>query len=184
MKDKVPGSDVGARARSAQPLGRMSGLLRWISRQRPWRVSATILAILFATARLAESHQHPLLIVSATVLGELVVIGYPLLVIFGFPSPYSTVLLRRSAWVSIVLLNAVALSGAFVSPTYRFDPDWLRISLGIPLTAAMFAPFFIATAVIGDARRALGRTRPAPTNVNRDCPRRSTASAHSARTAA
>jgi len=83
--------------------------------------------------------------------------GYPLLVIFGFPPPYASRLRRGIAWGSSALLCIVVLASV-LAPTYHFSlPNWLRVALGLPLTALLLAPFFIATSVVDDARRALGR---------------------------
>ncbi len=134
----------------------MDALLRWLSRQRPWQVLAVVLAISLVATPLGASATHPLLLLFSAVLGATIMFGYPLLVIFGFPAPYTTRLRSRIALGSCALLCIVVLATALAPANYFSLPDWLRVALGLPLTALLFAPFFIATSVVDDARRALG----------------------------
>jgi hypothetical protein len=135
----------------------VNALLRWLSRQRPWKVFATVLMISLITSPLCASAAHPVLLTMSAVFGATVRFGYPILVIFGFPARYSTPLRRRIALCSGMLLCVLASAAALAPSPHPQMPDWLRVTFGLPLTALLFAPFFIATGVIGDARRAVGQ---------------------------
>jgi hypothetical protein len=133
----------------------MGALLRWVSRRRPWRVAASFLAISLVTAPLDASLSHPALLVVGAALGMVLTFGYPFLIIFGFPKPYATPSRRRIALASCALLLLAVVTAA--QPGLEFQmPEWLRFALGLLLGLMLFAPFFIATSVIGDARRTFG----------------------------
>jgi len=69
---------------------------------------------------------------------------------------------RVSAWQGVWLsavtaLGLVVLAAAILTPPEsRYAPWWLR-ALGAPLTLLFFILFFVATSVLGDARRAVGK---------------------------
>jgi hypothetical protein len=126
--------------------------------QRPWRILGAVLLVSIMTAPFAASENHPLLILLAGVLGMLILFGFPLLIIFGIPEPYSTVLRRRITIVPITILGIAILSASVpVLSRPVAVPDWARITIELPLIALIYAPFFIATSVLGDARRAIGQ---------------------------
>ena len=142
---------------STSPLDGMGALLRWLSRQRSWQVFAAVVAIVCVTAPLGAPSTPPLLRVLSAGIGAVVMLGYPLLVIFGFPAPYSTPLRRQIALGSGALLCVVVLTMALAPATSLTAPEWWQAALGLPLVSLLYAPFFLATSVVGDARRALGR---------------------------
>jgi hypothetical protein len=126
--------------------------------QRPWQIFGAVLVLSITTAPLAASENSPLLMLLAGVLAVLILFGFALLIIFGFPEPYSTALRRRITIASITVLGIAILSASV--PVLRQPvamPEWERISIGLPLVALIYAPFFIATSVLGDARRAVGQ---------------------------
>ncbi len=100
---------------------------------------------------------HPVLLALGVALNAAITWGYSFLVIFGFPEPYRTPWRRRIALASGALLCVVILAVAMTPPPGLPMPEWLRVVLGLPLIALLFAPFFIATAVVDDARRAIGQ---------------------------
>jgi hypothetical protein len=137
----------------------MGALLRRLSRQHAWQVFAAALILSLLSAPLRASPTHPLLFLLSSALGAVLMFVYPILIIFGFPPPYSTPLRRRIAFISAGLLCAVIFSAALLPTAHLGLPDWLRVSLQLPLTVILLAPFFIATGVVDDARRALGQYR-------------------------
>ena len=108
---------------------------------------------------LAASPENPLLVGLSFLLGGALSWGYPFAVIFGFPAPYSTQRRRRIARCCMALLAVVAVTSALVPDLEAKTPEWVRGLAGVPVVIGAFAPFFMATSVIGDARRALGQYR-------------------------
>jgi len=56
-----------------------------------------------------------------------------------------------------MVVGVFILASAVESPVHgEYAPLWLQI-VGLPITLLLFAQFFVATSVVGDARRALGK---------------------------
>lgn len=139
----------------------MPSLLSWLAAQRPWHIFSAALLTSFVGAAFNASTNHPVLTALGSLLGVLLLFGYPLLIIFGFPEPYSTLVRRRIALAGAVLLLVALLAVSLGAPQSRPEmPDWLGAVLGFPFVILLYAPFFIATSVIDDARRALGKYKP------------------------
>lgn len=136
----------------------MVSLLRWISDVRPWKVFATFFlsSLLTAPFRSSGPH-HPVLFALGSVIGALLLFGYPVLITFGFPGPYSTAARRRITFSGAALVCIGVTAGSLgVLPASPTLPDWVKVVAGIPLLTLVYAPFFVATGIIDDARRAAG----------------------------
>jgi hypothetical protein len=97
----------------------------------------------------------------ATAVAFVALFGYPLLVVFGLPTEYTTPLARRLSLAAFAVMMATCvLSIADPSrfPSVAQHPA-LRI-LGGALTLLLFLPFYLATHALGEARRRLGRYKP------------------------
>jgi len=94
-----------------------------------------------------------------SLLGVILLFGYPLLIIFGFPEPYSTMVRRRTALAGVVLLLVALFAISFGAPQNQPEmPDWLGAVLGLPFVILLYAPFFIATSVIDERSSSPART--------------------------
>jgi hypothetical protein len=128
--------------------------LRWLSRQRAWKIFGFIILLSVITSPLSATVGSRILQGIAATVGLGVLFGYPAAVILGFPEPFSTAGRRRILWIAVSVLAASVIST--IEGEGITTSDWVRAVIAVPLTIVVCAPFFIATSVIGDARRALG----------------------------
>lgn len=136
----------------------MRKLLRWVSEQRPWRIFAAFALLSIGSAPLGASRHHPVLLMLAGITGVLCLFGYPFLIIFGFPKPYSTASSRGVALAAAVVLGlAVVTSMLELQIAQLSMPGWWQPLVCVPVVALVYAPFFLATAIIDNARRAVGQ---------------------------
>jgi hypothetical protein len=91
------------------------------------------------------------------VLSAAIIFGYPFVIIFGFPAPYSSVVSRRTSIVSVLAVVTVCVASVVNWHTAPEAVDtWLGRLFGLIFALLLFAPFFVATHVLGEARRTLG----------------------------
>jgi hypothetical protein len=96
-------------------------------------------------------------------ISAMIVFGYPFLLIFGFPAPYSSKITRRFSIVSLAVLSLICIASSIESPWMDEDPittSWVKITIAVPVQVIVFAPFFVATHVLGEVRRSLGIYKP------------------------
>ena len=137
----------------------MTSLLSWLAAQRPWHIFAAVLLSSFIVAAFHASTNYPILMALGSLLGVILLFGYPLLIIFGFPEPYSTMVRRRTALAGVVLLLVALFAISFGAPQNQPEmPDWLGAVLGLPFVILLYAPFFIATSVIDERSSSPART--------------------------
>ena len=139
----------------------MSHILLWLSRRSSLSVLALTWAVYVVGSFLTFVQlPWPLRGLGAAIASTFI-FGYPFLIIFGFPSPHSSARSRRISAVALMVL----VVGCVVSPiAFPAKPlaqaSWPQAVLGVPLVALIFSPFFIATHVLGEVRRALGVYKP------------------------
>jgi len=92
--------------------------------------------------------------------GAIAFFGYPFTIIFGFPAPYSTIASRRVSSLALCVLILTCIASAVATSVHYEISGVLGTLLGLPLVALLFSPFFIATHVLGEARRALRSYKP------------------------
>ena len=139
----------------------MSGLLLWFSRKSPLFVFATTWVLILAGCVLNSLPLAWPVRLFGSVLGMTTIFGYPFLIIFGFPAPYSTVISRGLSVTGLFVLIAAYVALVVGSPaTQRVPMSWIATFFGFPLAIFIFSPFFVATHVLGEARRALGVYKP------------------------
>jgi len=138
----------------------MSRVLTWLSRKSSVYIFALMWAALLAGVTLSELNLPSPLRAAGAATVITILYGYPFAIIFGFPSPYSTAVSRRVSGLAALVLLA-ACSVAAIAPTAHYETSGvLGNLLGLLLGALVFSPFFIATHVLGEARRALGSYQP------------------------
>jgi hypothetical protein len=139
----------------------MPRVLLWLSRKSSGSIFAMVWVIfLIGTVLNINRLPWPARAVGA-VLGIAIIFGYPFLIIFGFPAPYSSKTSRRVSILSgLVLIAACVASVIDRHAMPDASATWLRTLLGVPLGVLVFSPFFVATHVLGEARRALGVYKP------------------------
>jgi hypothetical protein len=89
--------------------------------------------------------------------------GYSFLLIFGFPAPYSSRTTRRFSILSLSILGLICIASSIDSLSMNENPittQWIKVIIGVPIEVIVFAPFFVATHVLGEARRSLGTYKP------------------------
>jgi len=104
----------------------------------------------------------------ASALGIVVIVGYSYLVILGATS--SSARLKRVARTLCAFLIAFAVGVTAALPFLEARnmeaeapgsvQDWVGLAIVGPVNIAIFAPFFLATHVINEARRAKGVQKP------------------------
>lgn len=148
-------------ARAAHPGGgrQMPALLNWVSHRPSWQVFALGVVLALVPMPRDPASGHLALSLLAAAIGAALVWGYPLLLIFGIPSPFSTKRRREIALMGLAVLGLVVLLAAGGVATQFQRPEALRVVLGVPFAALLLAPSFIAACVVGDLRRALGQYR-------------------------
>jgi hypothetical protein len=88
-------------------------------------------------------------------------LGYPLVIVFGLPSEYTTPLARRVCFAALAVMVLVCvLSSDDPSQFPRAAQNPAVRILGSVLTLLLFSPFYFATHALGEARRSLGRYKP------------------------
>jgi hypothetical protein len=139
----------------------MSHALLWLSRRSSLSVLALTWAVYLVGSLLTFVQLPWPLRGLGAAIASMLIFGYPFLIIFGFPPPHSSARSRRISAVSLMVL----VVGCVVSPiafpaTPGAQASWPQALLAVPLVALIFSPFFIATHVLGEARRALGVYKP------------------------
>jgi hypothetical protein len=136
-------------------------ILRWLCGKTTPSILWTIWGAVFVGSMTPVFLPHMLSDFIQTVIGLGAFFGIPILIVFGFPSRYSSLTRRRIALVSLVVLLFVCVS------TLLQDPSGSRVQLGdarlfasLIVTPLLFAPMFIATAVLGDANRSMRQYKP------------------------
>ena len=147
----------------ARTLIGMSSTLLWFSRRSSSAVFAMIWAMILLGWMLERAGSPvPLRALGATI-SAMIVFGYPFLLIFGFPAPYSSKITRRFSIVSLAVLSLICIASSIESPWMDEDPittSWVKITIAVPVQVIVFAPFFVATHVLGEVRRSLGIYKP------------------------
>jgi hypothetical protein len=139
----------------------MSDLLLWFSRKSPLFVFATTWVLILAGFVLSSLPLAWPVRLVGSVLGVTIIFGYPFLLIFGFPAPYSTVISRGLSVTALFVLIAASVALVVGSPPTQGEPvSWIATLLGFLFGILIFSPFFVATHVLGEARRALGVYKP------------------------
>ena len=156
--DKVPSFDAGETPRrSTSSLDAMPRVLLWLSRKSPVSIFAVTWAVfLFGVVLNGNQLPWPVRAIGA-VLSTTIIFGYPFVIIFGFPPPYSNVTSRRISILSVLAVVTVCVASVINWHTTPEAIDtWLGRLLGLIFALLLFSPFFVATHVLGEARRALG----------------------------
>src|SRR6185437_10571585 len=119
--------------------------------QRPWHIFAAVLLSSFVVAAFNASTNYPILMALGSLLGVILLFGYPLLIIFGFPEPYSTMVRLRTALAGVVLLLVALFAISFGAPQNQPEmPDWIGDVLGFLFVILISAPFLIAPSIIDE----------------------------------
>jgi hypothetical protein len=139
----------------------MPRVLLWLSRKPPGSIFAvTLTVVLLRTVFSIYRLPWPVRAVGA-VLSTIIIFGYPFVIIFGFPAPYSSVMSRRISILSVLAAITVCVASVIDLHT---APDalntWPGRLFGLFFGVLIFSPFFVATHVLGEARRALGAYKP------------------------
>lgn len=137
----------------------MDKILLWFSRKS----SSAVFAMIWAMILLGWILDHvglpvPLRAVGAAIT-TMVLFGYPFLLIFGFPAPYSSKTTRRFSILSLSISGLICIASSIDSLSMNgtsIATGWIKIIVGVPIDVLVFAPFFVATHVLGQARRSLG----------------------------
>jgi hypothetical protein len=87
-------------------------------------------------------------------------IGYPLVVILGLPTQSTSRAIRVVSFASLLVAAVCSGASGFTGDTIVFPDGNAASIVGAVVVLLIFAPFFIATHVIGNARRALGQYKP------------------------
>jgi|ERR1700733_2399559 len=160
--DKLPSFDAGATPRrSTSSLDAMSRVLIWLSRKSAASIFAvTLAALVLGTVLGLDRFPWPLRAAGA-VLSTTVIFGYPFVLVFGFPAPYSSVTSRRISILAILaVVTACIASVTDIHSAPQAVDTWPGRLCGLLFGALIFSPFFVATHVLGQVRRALGAYKP------------------------
>ena len=141
----------------------MANILLWFSRRSSGAVFAMIWAVILLGWILDRAGLPvPLRAVGAGI-STMILFGYPFLLIFGFPAPYSSKTTRRFSILSLSILGLICIASSTDSLSMNENPIttwWIKIIIGVPINVLVFAPFFVATHVLGQVRRSLGLYKP------------------------
>ena len=149
------------RGPSTSPLDGMSRVLLWLCRKSSGYVFALTWLVFLAGATLTTSWLPVPIRAFGALMGTIVLFGYPFVLIFGFPAPYSTDISRRVSNLAVLVIIAACIAAAIDPHShYEIPMSWPGALLGVPLAVLLFSPFFVATHVLGEARRALGSYKP------------------------
>jgi hypothetical protein len=138
----------------------LTPVLIWLSSKSPRFIFALAWTAILIDGVFALSPFWPLRLIGSAI-GIAIVFGYPFLIVFGFPPPYSNKTSKRISALSLAVLAGICITSEIdpkLLPT--ISPPWARTLVGIPLICLVFSPFFIATTVLGRTRRALGAYKP------------------------
>ena len=97
------------------------------------------------------------------VISTTILFGYPFLLIFGFPAQYSSNAARRLSILSLSVLGLICITSLIYDPSEpenQITGSWIKFIIGVPIDVFVFAPFFVATHILGQARRSLGVYKP------------------------
>jgi hypothetical protein len=139
----------------------MRSILLWLSRKSSSYVFALAWAVILVDSLFSLVPQLRLMRFAATLLGLAVMFGYPFIIVFGFPRPYSGQKSRVTSFLALlVLIGACVTSVVDPSAISPAPVSWMGALAGIPLVALIFSPFFVATHVLAEARRELRVYKP------------------------
>jgi hypothetical protein len=142
-------------------LASMPRVLLWLSRRSSGLVFAvTCVVFLIGTVLDIDGLPWPVRAVGA-VLATTIFFGYPFVIVFGFPATYSSVTSRRIMVLSALVLVIVCV-GSVIDPhsTHEAAATWSGRLFGLLFAVLVISPFFIATHVLGEVRRAQGVYKP------------------------
>jgi hypothetical protein len=147
--------------RSTSSLDAMPRVLLWLSRKSPISIFAmTWIVFLLGVGLNSNQLPWPARVVGA-VLSTTIIFGYPFVIIFGFPAPYSSVASKRTSILSVLaVVTACVASVANWHTAPEAVDTWLGKLFGLIFALLLFSPFFVATHVLGEARRTLGVYKP------------------------
>ena len=139
----------------------MSRVLIWLSRRSPASIFAvTLAALVLGTVLGLDRFPWPLRTAGAA-LSTTIIFGYPFVIVFGFPAPYSSVISRRVSILAIlVVVTACIASVIDIHSAPKAVDTWPGRLFGLLFGVLIFSPFFVAIHVLGQARRALGVYKP------------------------
>jgi len=139
----------------------MSRVLIWLSRKSAASIFAVTLAALFLGTVLGL-YRFPWPVRAAgAVLSTTIIFGYPFVLVFGFPAPYSSVTSRRVSILAILAVVIACIASVIdIQSAPQAVDTWLGRVFGLLFGVLIFSPFFVATHVLGQARRALGVYKP------------------------
>jgi hypothetical protein len=137
----------------------MSSALLWFSRKSPSAVFAMIWAVILLGWILDSVGPSPIFRSVGAVISTMRLFGYPFLLIFGFPAQYSSKAARRLSILSLSVLGLICIASLIYNPSApenQITGSWIKFVIGIPIDVLVFAPFFVATHILGQVRRSLG----------------------------
>jgi hypothetical protein len=139
----------------------MSRVLIWLSRKTATSIFAvTLAALVLGTVLGLDPFPWPLR-AAGVALSTTTIFGYPFVIVFGFPAPYSSVTSRRVSILAVVAAVTACIASVI---DIRLAPEvvdtWPGRVFGFLFGVLIFSPFFVATHVLGQARRALGVYKP------------------------
>jgi hypothetical protein len=141
----------------------VSSALLWFSRKSPSAVFAMIWAVILLGWILDSIGLSPIIRSVGAAISTMILFGYPFLLIFGLPAKYSTKAERRLSILSVCVLGLICIASLILNPSApenQITDSWIKLVIGIPIDVLVFAPFFVATHILGQARRSLGVYRP------------------------
>jgi hypothetical protein len=141
----------------------MSNTLLWFSRRSSSAVFAMIWVMIVLGWILDRAGLPVPVRAVGTAISTMILFGYPFLLILGFPAPYSSKTTRRFSILSLSVLGLICIASSIDSLSMNENPittPWIKFIIGVPIEVLVFAPFFVATHVLGEARRSLGTYKP------------------------
>jgi hypothetical protein len=139
----------------------MPRVLIWLSRKSAASIFAvTLAALVLGTFLNLDRFPWPVRTIGA-VLSTAIIFGYPFVIVFGFPAPYSSVTSRRVSILAVIaVVTACVASVIDIHAAPEAVDTWSGRLVGLLFGVLIFSPFFFATHVLGQARRALGVYKP------------------------
>jgi hypothetical protein len=139
----------------------MPRVLIWLSRKSAASIFGVTSAALFVGILLNVERSLWLTHAVGAALSTIAIFGYPFVIIFGFPAPYSSVTSRRVSILAVLAaLTACIASVIDIHATANAVDSWPARLFGLLFATLIFSPFFVATHVLGQVRRALGVYKP------------------------
>jgi hypothetical protein len=141
----------------------MSSALLWFSRKSPSAVFAMIWAMILLGWILDSAGPSPIFRSVGAVISTTIFFGYPFLLIFGFPAQYSSRAARRLSILSLSVLGLIYIASLMYDPSApenQITGSWIKFIIGVPIDVLVFAPFFVPSHILGQARRSLGVYKP------------------------